>query len=119
MKAKALLLAALLSSSAIAQTASSEIGQLFKSLETSGCEFNRNGTWYNSQKASEHLRRKYGYLLKKGLVTSTESFIDLATSKSSLSGKPYLVRCGQSTPVLSKSWFLVKLSELRKTPGGR
>ena len=119
MKTKALLLAALLSLPALAQTTSSEISQLFKALETSGCEFNRNGSWYSSQKASEHLHRKYDYLLKKGLATSPESFIDLAASKSSMSGKAYLVRCGKSAPVQSKAWFLNKLAELRKVPGRR
>ena len=119
MKFKALLFAALLPWPALAQTTSSEINQLFKALETSGCEFNRNGSWYNGQKASEHLHRKYEYLLKKGMVTSTESFIDLAASKSSMSGKAYMVRCGKSAPVQSKSWFLSKLVELRKVPGRR
>jgi hypothetical protein len=95
-----------------------EINQLFVALENSKCEFNRNGSWYNAQKATEHLRRKYDYLLQKGLVTSTESFIDLAATKSSLSGKPYLVRCGNAQPIPSKSWFTGKLKELRARPAG-
>ena len=119
MKCKALLITALLSWPVLAQTSPSEIHQLFKALEASGCEFNRNGTWYNGQKASEHLHRKYDYLLKKGLVTSTESFIGLAASESSMSGRAYMVRCGKSAPVRSKAWFLGKLAELRKAPGRR
>ena len=77
-----------------------EIDQLFAALQGSGCEFSRNGSWYDAQKATEHLHRKYDYLLKKGLVTTTESFIERAASESSLSGKPYHVRCGgaQSVP---------------------
>ena len=92
-----------------------EIDGLFSALLTSGCEFNRNGSWYSSQKASEHLHRKYDYLLKKGLVTTTESFIELAATKSSMSGKPYQVRCGNAQPVSSQSWFTNKLNVLRST----
>ncbi len=101
-----------------APATSREISQLFAALESSRCEFNRNGTWYNAQAATEHLQRKYDYLLKKNLVTSAESFIDLAATKSSLSGKPYLVRCGNAQPVPSKSWFTGRLEELRGRPAG-
>ena len=123
MKIKALGLLLAFEGSAIAQTPSAkttqEVGQLFAALKQSNCEFSRNGSWYSAEKASEHLQRKYDYLLKKGLATSPESFIDLAASKSSMSGKAYLVRCGKSAPVQSKAWFLNKLAELRKVPGRR
>jgi hypothetical protein len=82
-----------------------EIAHLFSALEQSNCQFYRNGSWYTQAKASAHLRRKYDYLLKAGLVKSTESFIDLAASKSSMSGRPYLVKCGDSAPVESNTWF--------------
>jgi hypothetical protein len=111
----------LIASAASAQAPSSatthEVGQLFAALRQSNCQFSRNGTWYNAQNASEHLQRKYDYLLKKKLVTSTESFIELAATKSSMSGKAYQVRCGKAAPVSSQSWFTSKLRELRN--GGR
>src|SRR4051812_43985653 len=71
-----------------------EIAHLFSALEQSNCQFNRNGSWYTPAQAGAHLRRKYDYLLKDGLVKSAETFIDLAASKSSMSGRPYLVKCG-------------------------
>ncbi|MFO1473205.1 MAG: DUF5329 family protein [Lysobacterales bacterium] len=117
MKIKALLLVALLPLSAACQTASGEIDQLFKALEVPVASSTRNGSWYDAQKASEHLHRKYDYLLKKGLVTSTESFIDLGASRSSMSGKPYPVRCGKSPPVESRSWFMARLSQIRRGLG--
>lgn len=91
-----------------------EIASLFTVLEQSGCTFNRNGYWYGARKAANHLRRKYHYLLNKKLVTTTESFIDLAASKSSFSGKPYLVRCGGNAPVESNVWFTAELIRLRR-----
>ena len=122
MKFIAAILLFLVSDIAFAQSpspaTSHEINQLFAALENSKCEFNRNGSWYSAQKATEHLHRKYDHLLQKGLVTSTESFIDLAATKSSLSGKPYLVRCSNMQPVPSKSWFTNKLKELRARPAG-
>ena len=121
MKIKALGLLLVFAGSAFAQTPSAkttqEVGQLFAALKQSNCEFSRNGTWYNAEKASEHLQRKYDYLLKKRLVTTTESFIDLAATKSSMSGKPYQVRCGKTSPVSSSSWFKSQLNALRS--GGR
>ena len=121
MKFLAITLLLLLSGAANAQNTSPsarEINQLFAALESSKCEFNRNGSWYSAQKASDHLHQKYDYLLKKGMVTTTESFIELAATKSSMSGKPYLVRCGVAQPVPSKSWFTGKLKELRGRPAG-
>ena len=119
MKITALTLLFLLAGGAVAQTPSAktiqEVGQLFAALKESNCEFSRNGSWHNAKKASEHLQRKYDYLLKKGLVTTTESFIELAATKSSMSGKPYQVRCGNAQPVSSQSWFTNKLNVLRST----
>ena len=91
-----------------------EITQMFSALQGSQCEFYRNGTWHNAQKASAHLQRKYDYLRKRGLVTSAEAFIDLAATRSSMSGKPYQVRCDKAEPMPSKSWFTRKLNELRR-----
>ena len=96
----------------------SEVAHLFSVLEQSNCQFYRNGSWYSSAKASAHLRRKYNYLLKDRLVTSAETFIDLAASKSSMSGRPYLVKCPGSAPIESNSWFRAKLAEFRKARTG-
>jgi hypothetical protein len=93
--------------------ASREIEQLFVALNQSNCQFYRNGSWHEAAEAGAHLRRKYEYLLKRGLVSSAETFIDRAASKSSMSGKPYLVKCGNDAPVESKQWFIGKLRELR------
>ena len=118
MKALVLAIFLLLPHIVIAQSpfpaAKREIASLFTVLEQSGCTFNRNGYWYGARKATAHLRRKYDYLLKKNLVASAESFIDRAASKSSISGKPYMVRCGTKAPVESKAWFTTELIRLRR-----
>jgi hypothetical protein len=91
-----------------------EIADLLSFLENSDCEFKRNGTWYDSVKAVAHINRKYEYLLKKGLVSTTESFIDRAASKSSMSGRSYLVRCGKGESMESRVWFSLELEKLRE-----
>lgn len=95
------------------ESAAAEIDHLFAYLGSSGCTFNRNGTWYSAAQAVEHLHGKYDYLLRKGLVTTAESFVDQAASRSSMSGKPYLVRCGSAKPIESGPWFHAELTRYR------
>jgi hypothetical protein len=90
-----------------------EVEHLFIYLHGSGCEFNRNGTWYNAADAVNHIRKKYDYLVEKAILTSTESFIEKAASESSMSGKPYQVKCADKEAVTSASWFNAELKKYR------
>jgi len=100
----------------IADTAApvrAEIEALLSSLESSGCDFNRNGTWYSAADAKKHLIRKLAYIERRQDIGSTEQFIALAASKSSMSGDPYLVRCAGGAPVRSSDWLSTRLRQLR------
>jgi len=90
-----------------------EIDALLDRLGASGCQFNRNGTWYGSAKAKSHLARKLDYLIDKKLVESPEQFITLAGTKSSQSGETYLVKCGSENAVPSATWLTAQLQDLR------
>jgi hypothetical protein len=94
-----------------------EVVQLLDFVGKSDCQFNRNGSWYQAGKAREHLQEKYDYLNRRGLVPTAESFIELAASKSSMSGKAYQVRCGDKPAITSASWLTNELKHLRA--GGR
>jgi hypothetical protein len=94
-------------------TARAEIDALFARLADSGCEFERNGSWHDAERAQKHLRRKYDYLLDRDLVPDAEAFIARAATESSWSGKPYRVRCGRAAPVASREWFLEELKRIR------
>ena len=96
--------------------AHAESEALLARLAASGCSFNRNGSWYDGAAARDHLQQKLNYLEGKGLVASTEQFIDRGASSSSMSGKAYLVRCGTGQPVESKAWLTVQLQALRSAP---
>lgn len=114
------LLAALLPVSTFAaevSTAKKEIEHLIRHLGSSGCQFNRNGSWHASERAVNHLKRKYDYLLKRNLVPSAEAFIKRAASESSVSGKPYLVKCGDAAAVPSAKWLLEELESYRASDG--
>ena len=90
-----------------------EISYLMDYLKGSGCQFNRNGSWYTASEAVDHLNKKYEYLQKKELVSSTEDFINRAATESSMSGKPYHVKCGTSTEVESGTWLKAALDKYR------
>ena len=117
-----LLLALLLCSTAYGEdrkdTMEKEIQHLFDYLKNAGCEFNRNGKWYDAEEAVKHINKKYQYLLKHGAVNSTEQFIEQAASKSSMSGKFYMVKCGASEPIKSSVWFKSELTRYRETTSG-
>jgi hypothetical protein len=90
-----------------------EIDALLARLESSGCEFYRNGTWYDAEKAKAHLLMKLRYLEAGQTLESTEQFIELAATASSLSGQPYEVRCAGGPPMPSAQWLGAELVELR------
>jgi uncharacterized protein DUF5329 len=119
-RARAALLALLLcsvpnlSTAAPSASVQAEIDHLFGYLERSGCRFNRNGTWYAAREASDHLKKKRDYLVRKGLLSTTESFIELAASKSSSSGQPYLVECPGAPARESGLWFQDELARYRR-----
>lgn len=96
-------------------TARAEVDVLLTRLQSSGCEFNRNGSWYAGGEAKAHLLKKLDYLEGKDLVGSAEQFIERGASASSMSGKPYLVRCAGKAPVESAQWLKAELQQVRAT----
>ena len=93
--------------------ARAEVDALLTRLQTSGCEFNRNGSWYAGAEARAHLQKKLDYLEGKGLVSTAEQFIERGAATSSMSGKPYLVRCAGQATVESAVWLKAALVQVR------
>ena len=94
----------------VAQT---EITYLLNFVEISGCEFYRNGSWYDSVQAEKHMHAKLDYLLARNRVNTAEDFIEQVASKSSLSGRSYEVRCGACPATLSGDWLKSALARYR------
>jgi hypothetical protein len=94
-------------------SARAEIESVLDALKSSGCQFNRNGTWYSGTQAQAHLTKKLVYLADKDLIQSAEEFIEKGATTSSASGKPYQVRCGTAAAVDGKAWLQDQLKTLR------
>lgn len=115
----ACLLALCCCASAAAPTAApirAEIDALLARLESSGCRFNRNGSWHDAAEAKAHLLRKLAYVERRGSLQSTEQFIDVAASGSSTSNRPYQVQCGTGAPETSRAWLNRELAAVRSRP---
>lgn len=95
------------------QAARAEVDALLTRLQASGCEFNRNGSWYAGAEARAHLLKKLEYLEGKDMVSTADQFIERGAATSSMSGKPYLVRCAGKAPVESAAWLKAELQQVR------
>lgn len=93
--------------------ATQEITGLLDFVEHSECRFVRNGTEFPGAQAREHLQKKLDYLEGKDMVNSAEDFIDLAATKSSMSGNAYEVRCPEGAQ-LASAWLKRELQRQRQ-----
>jgi hypothetical protein len=92
-----------------------EISHLLGYIQGSRCEFYRNGTWYRDmQVARDHAEQKYNYFDKKGRCNSAEEFITWAVTKSEISGKAYMVRCGSAPSIPTSQWLTEELQRYRQ-----
>ena len=112
----ALAIPAVVASAAPTAKAQREIDGLIAALGDSGCEFERNGSWHDAKAARAHLQKKYDYLRKRGMADTAEWFIERGASKSSMSGKPYRVRCPGKAVDTAAHWFEQRLKTLRAAP---
>ena len=98
--------------------AQAEIDHLLDYISHSNCRFNRNGSWHGMEEARAHIGMKYNYLRDRDKVPNAEAFIDDAASKSSFSGKNYLVECPGQPATPSGDWLRAELERFRKLPKG-
>lgn len=90
-----------------------ETGALLDFVEQSQCQFVRNGSEHSPVQARAHLEKKRDYLERKKLLNRAEDFIELAASKSSMSGKAYQVRCPTGTQPAGE-WLKAELQRIRQ-----
>lgn len=96
--------------------AAAEIEHLLDALRASGCQFERNGRWYEAARAEAHLRRKLPYYLERAQPPTAEGFIAHVASRSSFTGRAYRMRCGEAAPVPTATWLRSELERLRASP---
>ncbi len=96
----------------VSESQKPEVEHLLEFVETTECSFERNKKKYDGEKASEHIKRKYKHF--RGQITTTEEFIEYSGTKSTMSGKFYLVYCGDNDPIKSSVWLLEELTQFRE-----
>jgi len=91
-----------------------EITHLLNYIETSDCIFIRNGSRHDPRHdpkdAVKHIEKKYNYLKKR--IKKTEDFIKGAATKSSISGKPYMIICN-GKEMKTADWLAAELQIYR------
>ena len=89
-----------------------EVDYLLDYVSKSGCEMNRNGSRHKGEKAVSHIQKKYDYF--RDDIKTTEDFIEYSATKSTMSGKFYMVECEGQEPIRTKDWLLDALQNFRE-----
>ena len=89
-----------------------EIDFLISYVYNSQCIFNRNGIDYKGSEAVTHIKRKYDYYRNE--IKTTKDFIELAATKSEISGRNYTVKCKNSELQELGKWLVKSLSTFKK-----
>jgi len=107
---KLLLLITLLVLPAFADTAS-EIDHLLNYVKKTECAYIRNGTEHKGADAVAHIKKKYNYF--KDEIKTAEDFIRLSATKSTMSGRKYMIQCPGEPKIESGKWLLEELKRYR------
>ena len=89
-----------------------EIDHLLNFVRQSNCKMFRNGKLYGGVAAAAHIEKKFDYYLDE--IHSTEKFVELSATRSLLSGKFYMVRCGDGDRIRARDWLLRELADFRR-----
>lgn len=88
-----------------------EVEHLLDFIKSSACHMNRNGDVASGEVAQQHIKLKYDHFRSK--IKTTEEFIKLAATKSTMSGKYYTVDCDGNNSILVKDWLRNELQRYR------
>ena len=91
------------------------IDAMIKALEQlKDAIFIRNDKEYDAKAAADHLRMKWQYAGRR--ITTARHFITLIGTKSSVSGKPYLIRFEDGREMTSEAFLTAELEKLEAKP---
>ena len=88
-----------------------EIDHLLTYVEHTQCSYIRNGDAHDGPDARSHIQRKYDYFYDD--IESTEDFIRLSATKSTMSGDKYYIACPNEPKIQSSQWLLDELHRYR------
>jgi hypothetical protein len=89
---------------------SDEINHLLEFIAQSDCTYVRNDKEYSALEARDHIAGKYESV--KWRIKTSETFIQKIASRSSLSGKQYLIRCEEEEQT-TEQWLFRELGNYR------
>ena len=89
-----------------------EIDHLLNFVRQTTCEIERNGSLHDGAAAADHIEKKFAYYRDR--IDSTEKFIELSASRSTVSGRYYTVRCGDGERIRTRDWLLKELGDFRR-----
>ena len=88
-----------------------EINYLLNYIKQSDCTLERNGSQHKGIEAVRHIQNKYEYF--RNDIETTEDFIKYSATKSTMSGKYYMVYCPGKAPQKTSKWLLKTLELYR------
>lgn len=88
-----------------------EVDHLYGFMLNSGCKLERNDKTYLPDVAIGHMKDKQDYFADR--ITSTETFIKYAATKSEISGKYYMVHCPGKEVMKITDWLNDELKHYR------
>jgi uncharacterized protein DUF5329 len=91
-------------------TEQQRIAALLAVVDQSGATFIREGKEYSAAEGRRHLERKLWFAGSR--VETAEDFIDKIASRSSITGRPYLVRLPSGKESETGVWLRQKLAEI-------
>lgn len=116
-----LLLPALLAAAAHADVAGpqrAEVAHLLEFVRTTPCIIERNGALHDGPAAHAHIVKKYRHFRDR--IATTEDFIALAATRSTVSNRAYTVRCPGQPDLETGEWLRRELERYRRQrPTGR
>lgn len=99
------------SQQSLAAVKDKEIKHLLKFVTMTQCKYERNGDFHTGKEAAAHIRKKYEYYRDR--IKTTADFIKYSATKSTISGKPYLIHCEGKKTVESRLWLEMELKRYR------
>ncbi len=91
------------------------IGYLIEQVAASDRTFIRNASSYDGPQAAAHMTNKYRHFRDR--IAGVDDFIELAASRSLLSGKPYLVVRADGSTQPTAQWLRELLARHCSQPG--
>jgi hypothetical protein len=88
-----------------------EVDHLLKFVRQTTCKIERNGKMHDGSAAASHIAKKFDYFSDE--IHSTEQFIDLSATRSTVSGRYYMVQCGDGEHIRTRDWLLQELDNFR------